>query len=418
MTNPIYVNFIVPIIILIIYFFFAKEIYKYLKNKYLSLGFALAIPMALPYICSGVFYTKIINGFIIALMLVLGSFLFANYKYQSFKAKKLQLLSKPEIIEILTILLIVSFIFMPGMYSDGYFIPNSNFDFVLNILDSRIMNLRPAVIIDKGGNFDSLPLNTYTQILIGRYLCEVLQAVVSNFFYHQNYFTGGISVFIFFYFTFVISVYCIVIEIIKSYFFRLLIVFFIIASPISWTSIQYGVIGQLSAIPIFFFLIASMIKNDQMLLNNNKYNIFILIGFIFLIYPALAFVCAIITFFYYFINWLYKKISFKDLLLTSCISSILWVLIYTLPYISNFSTIINFLNQWYKLILEHADVSLVRIFPEYLSDFILLRILGFEITPFLSFFSKINSVIYYFFYAVSIILLIVISFKVKNFKNN
>jgi hypothetical protein len=384
--------------------------------------------MALPYICSGFFQTKIINGFIIALVLVLGSFLFANYKYQFFKAKKLQLFSKFEIIEIITILLAVSFILMPGMYSDGYFIPNSNFDFAFQVLDSKIMNLRSATEFNKIIEYkdqiknQEIPFSNFEPVVQGRYLCAVLTAVVSNFFYLQNYFTGAISVFIFFYFTFVISVYCIVKEIIKSYFFRLLIVFLIIASPISWTSIKYGLIGQLSAIPIFFFLIAAMIKNDQMLLNNNKYYIFILIGFISLIYSALSFVSAIIIFFYYLINWLYKKISTKDLLLTSCISSILWILMYISPNIFSLKNIISFLKTWYELIyhdfFKHDQINFVQVFVEYLSDFILLRILGFEITPFLSTFLKINSVAYYFFYAFSLILLIVISFKVKNFKKN
>ena len=131
MSSPIIVNIVIPFLLFFIYLLIARTFLLILKNRELALGFALAIPMTLPYVVSGILQRPIGVGFTIAtIATILAILYFLKRKYRTTFQSGI-FFTKTDIISILIVITLCCSILMPGLYSDGYFIPNANFDFII-----------------------------------------------------------------------------------------------------------------------------------------------------------------------------------------------------------------------------------------------------------------------------------------------
>lgn len=413
MMSSTVVNIVVPLLLFFVYFALAKAFTLVLKSRELAMGFALAVPMALPYIVSGILRQPVGTGFLISAFFTLAWIVFLALKQlRCSKVKGVEFFDKTELLSILFVVFLCGSLLLPGIYTDGYFIPNANFDFIYQTVDSRYMYLhQPTVFNPTATGAADLPLSWFANEQ-GRYLSSVLQAVVSSYIFGGDYLAGSISVFVFFYFVYIVATYCVIEAAGLNRLAALLVTLVVAMMPYFWLSIRYMLIGQLSALPVFLFILAALLKRPMSLLEDKS--IIVLCGLLCLIYFALGFVaCAFIAAFI-LLAYRTERIEAKKTFYTVVALGAIPLLIYFSPYSSSPNVAISVVLHWFEVIFSkmYSTGNVAEVSVDYLSELVSLRILGVDISPFLPKLLLLSDFWYFLIFALSLALLALITYLV------
>lgn len=410
---PLVVNIVLPLLLFLVYLALARAFMLVLKERELAMGFALAVPMALPYIVSGVLQRSVGTGFLISAFFMLTLIVFFTLKQlRCSGVKNVSFFDRAELLSVLFIVFLCGSLLLPGVYTDGYFIPNANFDFIYQTVDSRYMYLhQPTVFNPTATGAADLPLS-WSSNEQGRYLSSVLQAVVSNYVFDGDYLAGSISVFIFFYLVYIVATYCVIEAAGLNRLAALLITLVVAMMPYFWASIRYMLIGQLSALPLFLFILAALLKRPMNLLQNKS--ILVLCGLLCLIYFALGFVTCAFVAVLILLTYGAKNIAAKKAFYTLVALGAIPLLIYFSPYSSSPEVAISVVRHWFEVIFTkmYSTRSVDEVSVDYLSELISLRILGLDISPILAKLLSLNDFWYFSIFALSLVLLAFITYLV------
>jgi hypothetical protein len=413
MSAAIFANLVVPFGLFVLYLLFARALMGALNNRNLALGFALAIPMALPYVVSGIIRMPIVSGFWVSFVLIAIWAIFSYFKScQCSSVMREAFFKWRELSCVLGIILITAIIFLPGVFSDGYFVPNANFDFIYQSVDARYMYLHQPTEFNPGATgAEDLPL-TWSANEQGRYLSSVIQAIVSNYVFYGDYLAGSVSAFVFFYLVFILALYSVIVAAGVAGPIALVLTVVVAGLPYNWVSVRYMLIGQLSALPIFLFLIASLVNKS--IEDPPRKSVFLLCGLLCLVYFALGFFACSFVGMFLLLLLINGRLNIRAFTINIGLLVAVPALIYFAPYASRPAVAWDVVHHWLEVIFTkmYSSRSVDEVSVDFLSEFVALRILGFDFSPYLSYFSHLNSAIYLTSLLSSLLALLYITYKV------